>query len=272
LGNGVVRIRVEGVSITIVGGSITIEQTGTEVPTVDAVPKVDEGLAALSRQALPESPGSLVQASPTTGAVPASAVVAGTALPESPNPAPAINAPHRPLPPRRNGRAGLSGASGKGREAPSGQTKPAWTDEEIEKLRALYPTHSAGAIAVELGRGLNSVRAKAQRLGLRKDGPAVTVSSPREAKPSPKPRPLSAAVTADPAPAGTAFQAVPVGFSAVPLLDHRPGQCRWIISDVWPAVYCGAPVVDSSSWCSQHSRRVFTADGERQRRAARESK
>ncbi len=28
---------------------------------------------------------------------------------------------------------------------------PAWADEEIDKLRALYPTHSAGAIAVELG-------------------------------------------------------------------------------------------------------------------------
>ncbi len=46
------------------------------------------------------------------------------------------------------------------------------------------------------------------------------------------------------------------GCSPVPLLDHHSGQCCWIISDVWPVVCCGASVVDSSSWCRQHSRRV----------------
>jgi hypothetical protein len=46
---------------------------------------------------------------------------------------------------------------------------------------------------------------------------------------------LSAAVTADPALA-------PNGSSTVSLFDHHPGQCRWIISDIWPVIYCGAPV------------------------------
>jgi hypothetical protein len=77
-----------------------------------------------------------------------------------------------------------------------------------------------------------------------------TVTNSREAKSAPKPRPLSAAVTPESAPATN-------GLGTVALLDHHPGQCRWIVSDVWPVIYCGAPVVDSSSWCEQHSRRVF---------------
>src|SRR5215475_3056733 len=72
--------------------------------------------------------------------------------------------------------------------------KPLWSDEEVEKLKALYPTHSASAIATELGRGRNAVKSKAQNLGLRKDGPPTMTSKP--AKPAPKPRSLSAAVTA----------------------------------------------------------------------------
>jgi hypothetical protein len=126
---------------------------------------------------------------------------------------------------------------------------PAWADEEIDKLRALYPTHSAGAIAVER-RSLNSVRAKAQHLGLKKDGPpSVTV---KPAKPAL--RSLSAAVTEALAPPSVAELWAPAlgaisgnSRQGVPLLDHHPGQCRWIISDVWPVLYCGAPVVGSSS-------------------------
>jgi hypothetical protein len=117
------------------------------------------------------------------------------------------------------------------------------------------------------------------------------------AKPAPKPRWLSAAVTGDSALTALPGWAKPLpeslgkpggaggppgedavltgspgdsttapasgkdqeahGFSAVSLLDHHSGQCRWIVSDVWPVMYCGAPVVDSSSWCEQHSKRVF---------------
>jgi hypothetical protein len=113
----------------------------------------------------------------------------------------------------------------------------------------------------------------------------------KPAKPAPKPRSLSASGTADLAirsgyhpdggditPAGeispggdpTTGRNSPAelpedsikgqeahGFSAVSLLDHHPGQCRWIVSEAWPVMYCGAPVVDSSSWCEQHSRLVF---------------
>jgi hypothetical protein len=260
--NGVVSIRVEalGVSITIADGSIAIEQTKTELPAA-AVSKVDSGRhgltrlptksdkdleapAAASHQALPESPGSLEQASPISGAVPANG--------RRPLIRELEQAPPGPSPAGRNGPARPPGDSGAENSAAARQTKPVWSDEEVEKLRALYPTHSASAIGIELGRGRNAVRSKAQNLGLKKNGPPTT-SKP--AKPSPKPRSLSAAVTAD-----LALTASP-GFPGehVSLLDHHPGQCRWIISDVWPVMYCGAPVVESSSWCEQHSRRVFNS-------------
>jgi hypothetical protein len=80
------------------------------------------------------------------------------------------NKPHRSSPPGSNGPAGLTENSDKDQETRSGP-KPLWSDEEIEKLRALYPTHSASAIAEPLGRGFNAVRGKARSLGLKKDGP-----------------------------------------------------------------------------------------------------
>jgi hypothetical protein len=266
--NGVVSIRVEalGVSITIADGSIAIRQTKTEI--VDTALKV-EGPTAASRQALPAAQPPLAN-----GAFPASDVVTEGVLPLSEdvddstisgdsgvgNSASVIDAPRR-----------LSNDAHVQRLPP---TKPAWSDEEVEKLKALWPTHSASAIAEQLGRGRNAVRSKIQNLGLKKAAPPTATAKPssREAKPAPKPKPLSAAVTEDPLPAraalsgwqpglrdsGAALRAVPDDFSAVALLDHRPGQCRWIISDgVWPVMYCGAPVVDSSSWCEQHFRRVF---------------
>jgi hypothetical protein len=80
------------------------------------------------------------------------------------NSAPAIDeleqTPSRPSPPGRNGPAGLPRDSDKGQEVRSGQT--IWSDEDVEKLRALYPTHSASAIAKQLGRCFNAVRGKAE--------------------------------------------------------------------------------------------------------------
>jgi hypothetical protein len=133
----------------------------------------------------------------------------------------------------------------------SSQTKPLWSDEEIEKPTALFPTHSARAIATQLGRSFTAIRSKAQNLGLRK------APSPQEGKPAPKPKSLSAAATADTPTAPDQNDVPGHGLSSVSLLDHHRGQCRWIVSDVWPVMYCGAPVVDSSSWCELHSTRVF---------------
>jgi hypothetical protein len=103
-----------------------------------------------------------------------------------------------------------------------------------------------------MGRSSNSIKNKAQNLRLKKDGPPTVKAEPR-------PRSLSVAVTTEPVlTALPGFQQAEV-LQGVALLDHHLGQCRWIVSDVWPVRYCGAPVVNSSSWCEQHSRRVFNA-------------
>jgi hypothetical protein len=223
--NGVVSIRGEalGVSITIAEGSIAIEQAGSP----SAAPKANTAsseVAPASAQVIPAQPAPPdAEYTPQLAADEAVRVIAN-----------AIN-PDRPPP------------NGSAEPDETQSTKIGWTDDEIEQLRALYPTHSASAIARQLGRRLNAVKSKARNLGLRKEAPP-TVTAPRG--PAPKPRSLSAAVTAESAPA-------PNDFGTVALLDHRPGQCRWIVSDVWPVIYCGAAVVDSSSWCEQHSRRVF---------------
>jgi hypothetical protein len=217
MGNGIVRIRVSGVAITIVDGNISIEQTSPVAAT-----KAPSARAAA--QAIPAP-------APTDGAIPQPA--AGEAehiMPVGINPDPRL----------LNGAAEIH-------EAPSDLKKFGWSDDEIQTLRELYPTHSASVIAKQLGRRVNAVKSKAQNLGLRKDAPPK-VTSPRG--PAPKPRSLSAAVTAESAPAAN-------GFGAVALLDHRPGQCRWIVSDTWPVLYCGEPVVDCLSWCEQHFGRVF---------------
>jgi hypothetical protein len=197
----VVSIRVEGVSITIVDGHIAIEQTeltaGAATAKDSAAPKV-EAVAATSGAALPSAvvagtalPGFSGKAKPAPASPRNSGkdyVHAGKGreaaervglLPEgvdssagdlgTGNSTSVIDAPDRPLPPGRNGLAQLPGEAKSLRPGDhsdkGGSGQAAWTDEEIEKLRALYPTHSAGAIAVELGRRLNSVRAKAQHLG-----------------------------------------------------------------------------------------------------------
>jgi hypothetical protein len=186
---------------------------------------------------------------------------------------------HQPSPPGQNGPTGLSENAGKDQKAQSNQTKSAWSDEEIDELTALHPTHSANAIAEQLGRSFNAIRSKIQGRGLKRDGPPTVASKPP--KPAPKPRSLSAAVTADSTPVPGRNGTAGPEFSTVSLLDHHPGQCRWIVCDVWPIMYCGAPVAKSSSWCVEHSSsfnaqprvRDFqeipvkaSPDGERQRR------
>ncbi|MCA8942207.1 MAG: hypothetical protein KDB80_06560 [Planctomycetes bacterium] len=54
---------------------------------------------------------------------------------------------------------------------PSGQGRmrmPRWTDDEVEKLRELYPVRQNLEIAREIGRSVTSVANKAHQLGLKK--------------------------------------------------------------------------------------------------------
>jgi len=50
------------------------------------------------------------------------------------------------------------------------KTNKLWTAEEEEKLKELWPKHSALDVAKMLGRTYNSINMRAQRLGLRKNG------------------------------------------------------------------------------------------------------
>jgi hypothetical protein len=52
---------------------------------------------------------------------------------------------------------------------PGVRKMPRWSTEELEKLRALYPTTANVDIARELGRSLKSVVSKGCALGLRKE-------------------------------------------------------------------------------------------------------
>jgi hypothetical protein len=232
--NGVVSIRVDGVSITIVDGNITIERTGAS-----SAPKV-AGAGLAVHEASADTPEE--SAATTNGMALASATESVAQFSNGaddsgwdPDELALVTTP----PP--------------GRPRPGG---PPWSEEELERLRALYPTHSASAIAAELGRPFNSVRSKAQKLGLTRDGPPAVTGNPqpRQAMVAAKPKSLSAAAAVDSisAPNGRPFCA------AVSLLEHHAGQCRWLVSDVWPALYCGAPVVNKSSWCQHHFGRVFT--------------
>jgi hypothetical protein len=125
---------------------------------------------------------------------------------------------------------------------PSGRTKQRWSPEEIEQLKSLWPTHSASAIARQPGRDVNAIKSKIQRLKLKKTASPVVTA---------KPTPRAAAVPAD-SPAPLEVPAA-IGACAVSLLDHRTGQCRWIVRGTGAApMYCGAPVVDSSSRCRHH--------------------
>jgi hypothetical protein len=54
------------------------------------------------------------------------------------------------------------------------------------------------------------------------------------------------------------------------LIDARPRQCRFIVSDgTREAICCGAPTSETSSWCSFHRQIVYTPRlTERDRRRA----
>ena len=167
--NSVVSIRVEalGVSIAfrIADGGVAVEQTETEIPA--AVAKV-KSAAAASREALSEPQESPVQASPVNAAIPASTAVTqvskdrnSTAPKARDAGAPVIHEPEHAST-LTNGPAELQEDSGNGHETQAGHTNHAWSAQEVEKLTALWPTHSASDIAEQLGRGIKSVRNKVQ--------------------------------------------------------------------------------------------------------------
>ena len=48
---------------------------------------------------------------------------------------------------------------------------------------------------------------------------------------------------------------IPDGARCVPLVEIESGQCRWIVRGTGAdALYCGAGVHGSASWCKQHAK------------------
>lgn len=54
---------------------------------------------------------------------------------------------------------------------------------------------------------------------------------------------------------------------SVPLLQARDGQCRFILRQN-PAICCGAPTSEASSWCDCHRAIVYQADAPRKIRVS----
>jgi hypothetical protein len=52
----------------------------------------------------------------------------------------------------------------------------------------------------------------------------------------------------------------------VPLLELKPGQCRFIVSgSALPARFCGDATVRGGSWCAEHRRLVYVPSSLRSR-------
>jgi len=53
----------------------------------------------------------------------------------------------------------------------------------------------------------------------------------------------------------------PAGKPGVPLLDLKPGQCRFPLPHDGrsPARFCGEPTRHGGSWCPEHRRLVYAA-------------
>lgn len=136
----------------------------------------------------------------------------------------------------------------------------AWTDERIERLRALHADGlSAGAIALELGCGLtrNAVIGKLDRSGIKQGRASVTLKSPAEKPatrpPRTRPRKPSWNVPTEPLPPEPLPIAEPKPRNTKTFAELRTGECRYPYGEE-PAVmrFCGRPVYFGTSYCLHH--------------------
>jgi GcrA cell cycle regulator len=148
-----------------------------------------------------------------------------------------------------------------------------WTPERIEILKKLFDAGlSCSQIAGEIGTTRNAVIGKMHRLGLSrpKNLFADRVKPARPAKDGWRPKPLRAKLramnisaqrdmlrAAYPSPAD---DAVPIDSPhKCSLLELRPAQCRWPISEPQCAdfAFCGNPSTDGLSYCAGHARLAY---------------
>lgn len=128
----------------------------------------------------------------------------------------------------------------------------AWTDERIEKLKALWDSgQSASQIAKELGEGVtrNAVIGKAHRLGL-KSRPSPVKSDKVKAK-----APARRATKKDPS-------------KLISLLDLTDRMCKWPIGHPGDPDFhfCGKPAEPGMPYCAAHCLEAYQAQPPRRDR------
>lgn len=155
--------------------------------------------------------------------------------------------------------------TGYGRPAPNACTHIGWTEERVEKLKALWAEGlSASQVATKLGGVTRSaVIGKVLRLKLDgRDKPSVP-RAPRKRAPE---RPIKLRVVGP-----TVFhdaearppRAVPPpgteGPGRVTLLDAKPRDCRWPIGDPQADdfTFCGAHAEEGHPYCGDHEKVAY---------------
>lgn len=151
-----------------------------------------------------------------------------------------------------------------------------WTEEQVATLRRLCsegmgPSQIAKKMArMRPGMTRNAVIGKRDRLGIKSDhtntgGMSLRTklanakaSAKRKATPSAKPKPLL--------PESAPPQALPpeltwaplVGTTPKPLIECRPGECRWPINGArGETLFCCAPRRGDGPYCAAHHRMAY---------------
>jgi GcrA cell cycle regulator len=145
-----------------------------------------------------------------------------------------------------------------------------WNQKRVERLKRLHQEgFSATLIARKLGAAFTKgmVAGKIRRLGLTMKPAKKGLNSKPKSLATGKALPISKAepsktVRLPASPIIGPVPAAPATATGVGLFDLRERHCRWPVGNDRPArLFCGAPVVDSSSWCEHHQRIAFANIG-----------
>ena len=172
-------------------------------------------------------------------------------------------------------------------DADKKKKKPTWTEDRVERLRALWAEgHSASVIAKELG-GVtrNAVIGKVHRLRLEgraparrapkrrqppntvkrppraRNGGSIAIDLDKNPEPAPVPEPKVRPVPA-PLP--------PVEGKIKDIMELDRHTCRWPIGDPGDEnfAYCGERVSAGYPYCEHHAREAYQSPSDRRRRAS----